>query len=235
MGQQPDSGLVGAGPGVRRGQKISHTDFTDDRLADVLNVFSEDAFWQQLEAALTAHTIRVYHLPVDTVRLDATVGQVYHDPEKHPLFQVGRTKQDTFAVQFKMMLGALDPMGLPTAVDVVSGDRAGPGVRRGPLYVPIYKRIRQSLGRNGPGVRRDGRREDECDPNACFHTIWERLLPGAPFDGGASASNAFCLVESAGSRACVYQRYLFARRPARRSGSSARSGSGIGKGVLNDC
>jgi len=126
------------------GQVISETDFTDDRLADVLEVFSEDAFWQQVEASLTRHSIRVYNLPVDTVRLDATVGQVHHDPEKHPLFQVGRTKQDRFDVQFKMMLGALDPMGLPVAVDVVSGDRADD-----PLYVPIYRRIHQSLGKSG--------------------------------------------------------------------------------------
>ena len=126
------------------GQSISETDFTDDRLADVLEVLGEDALWQPIEAALTRHTIRVYNLPVDTVRLDATVGQVSHDPEKHPLFQVGRTKQDTFDVQFKMMLGALDPMGLPTAVDVVPGDRADD-----PLYVPIYRRIRQSLGKSG--------------------------------------------------------------------------------------
>ena len=126
------------------GQDISETDFTDDRLADVLEVFSEDAFWQPVEAALTRHSIRVYNLPVDTVRLDATVGQVNHDPSKHPLFQVGRTKQDTFDVQFKMMLGALDPMGLPAAVDVVPGDRADD-----PLYVPIYRRIRHSLGKSG--------------------------------------------------------------------------------------
>ena len=126
------------------GQPISDTDFTDDRLADALEVLGEDALWQPIEASLARHSIRVYTLPVDTVRLDATVGQVSHDPEKHPLFQVGRTKQDSFDVQFKMMLGALDPMGLPTAVDVVPGDRADD-----PLYVPIYRRIRQSLGKSG--------------------------------------------------------------------------------------
>jgi transposase len=126
------------------GQPISQTDFTDDRLADVLEVFSEDAVWRYIEASLTRHSIRVYNLPVETVRLDATVGQVYHDPEKHPLFQVGRSKQGSFDVQFKMMLGALDPMGLPVAVDVVSGDRADD-----PLYVPIYRRIHQSLGKSG--------------------------------------------------------------------------------------
>ena len=30
------------------GQPISDTDFTDDRLADVLEVFSEDALWQPI-------------------------------------------------------------------------------------------------------------------------------------------------------------------------------------------
>jgi transposase len=42
------------------------------------------------------------------------------------------------------MLGALDPMGLPIAVDVVSGERADDV-----LYVPMYQRIRQTLGQRG--------------------------------------------------------------------------------------
>ena len=42
------------------------------------------------------------------------------------------------------MLGALDPLGLPLAVDVVAGDQADD-----PLYLPVYRRIRQTLGRTG--------------------------------------------------------------------------------------
>lgn len=126
------------------GQPIRETDFTDDRLANVLRYLSYDDVWHLVEAAISRRTIRVYNLEPTTVRLDATVGQVYHDADAHPLFNVGRTKDGDYDVQFKLMLGALDPMGLPVAVDVVSGEQADD-----PLYVPVYQRIRQTLGRSG--------------------------------------------------------------------------------------
>ena len=126
------------------GQEIRETDFTDDRLAEVLGYLSGTAIWHRVEAGISQQCIRVYDLSLGPMRLDATVGQVYHDTEDHTLFQVGRTKAGTYATQFKLMLGALDPMGLPVAVDVVSGERADD-----PLYVPAYRRIRQTLGQRG--------------------------------------------------------------------------------------
>ena len=83
------------------GQPLRETDFTDDRLAEVLGYLSQDAVWQVVEAGLSQHSIRVYHLAVDTVRLDATVGQTYHDPEQHTLFKAGRTKTGDYDTQFK--------------------------------------------------------------------------------------------------------------------------------------
>jgi len=126
------------------GQPISATDFTDDRLADAARYLSDDAVWAQVETAVSRTTIRVYNLATDQVRLDATVGQVAHDPAHHPLFQVGRTKAGDYAAQFKLMLGGLDPLGLPLAVAVVAGDRADD-----PLYLPAYRRIRQTLDKVG--------------------------------------------------------------------------------------
>jgi transposase len=126
------------------GQEIRETDFTDDRLGEVLRYLSVNSTWQKVESSISQHTIIVYDLQPGAIRLDATVGQVYHDPEQHTLFQVGRTKAGDYDTQFKLMLGALDPMGLPLAVDVVSGERADDT-----LYVPIYQRIRQTLGQRG--------------------------------------------------------------------------------------
>jgi transposase len=126
------------------GQPIRETDFTDDRLAEVLHYLSRNAIWHQVEASISQRAIRVYNLEVGPIRLDATVGQVYHDPEQHTLFQVGHTKAGDYDTQFKLMLGALDPMGLPLAVDVVSGEQADD-----PLYLPVYLRIRQTLGQRG--------------------------------------------------------------------------------------
>ncbi len=139
------------------GQEIRETDFTEDRLGDgahrrslrlrrvsPLRYLSRNATWHQVESDISRHTIIVYDLESGPIRLDATVGQVYHDREQHTLFQVGRTKAGDYKTQFKLMLGALDPMGLPLAVDVVSGEQADDL-----LYVPMYQRIRQTLGQRG--------------------------------------------------------------------------------------
>ena len=127
------------------GQTISPTDFTDDRLEDVLRYLSEDELWQRIEQDLSQRTIRVYHLETTgPIRLDATTGGVNHDPKKHTLFKTGRNKEGGFEVQFKIMLGVLDPLGLPLAADAVAGSAADD-----PLYVPIYQRIRETLGQVG--------------------------------------------------------------------------------------
>ncbi len=126
------------------GQEISDKDFTDDRLADILKLLSDDTFWSQLEKHIARHTIRAYDLSVEKIRLDATTASVNHDPAKHPLFQVGRTKQDSYNQQFKLMVGTLDPLGFPLATDVVSGEKADD-----PLYLPTYERIREILDKAG--------------------------------------------------------------------------------------
>jgi transposase len=87
----------------------------------------------------------VYELKSETVvRLDATVGGVYHDPQQHPLFQVGKNKQGEYETQFKLMLASLDPLGLLLAIDVAAGNRADD-----PLYVPCYQRVKDMLDKNG--------------------------------------------------------------------------------------
>ena len=126
-------------------QKIRPTDFTDDRLGDVLRYLSDDALWLRIEQDLGQRIIRVYDLDkMQPVRLDATVGGVNHDEKEHALFKLGRNKEGGFKVQFKLMLGTLDPLGLPLAADVVTGN-AGDD----PLYVPVYRRIRETLGQVG--------------------------------------------------------------------------------------
>jgi transposase len=127
------------------GQTIRPTDCTDDRLADVLRYLSQDEVWWQVEQKLSQRLIRVYDLDArGPVRLDATVAGVNHNPKQHALFKLGRNKAGGFEVQFKLMLGVLDPLGLAVAVDVVSGETADD-----PLYVPLYRRIRQTLGQVG--------------------------------------------------------------------------------------
>ena len=127
------------------GQALTELDFTDDRLAMCLQKLSQNAAWQQIEAQLGVHLVRVYRLgAAPTVRLDATTGSVNHDPDTHPLFQVGKAKNGQYETQYKLMLASLDPLGLPLAVDVVPGDRADD-----PLYRPCYQRVKQVLSENG--------------------------------------------------------------------------------------
>lgn len=50
-------------------EPLRPTDLTDDRLADVLHVLSDDAAWAACEAALNQRILRVYDLTPTTVRL----------------------------------------------------------------------------------------------------------------------------------------------------------------------
>jgi len=121
------------------GQPVRELDFTDDRLALCLKMLSEAEAWQEIEAQLSQHLLRVYRLGEQpTVRLDGTTGTVYHDPEQHTLFKIGKAKSGEFATLYKLMLASLDPLGLTLAVDVVAGNRA-----EDPLYVPCYQRVKE--------------------------------------------------------------------------------------------
>jgi transposase len=127
------------------GQPLTELDFTDDRLALCLHMLSQTDCWFEIEAQLGCHLLRVYQLKEEpTVRLDATTGTVNHDPDDHTLFKVGKAKSGQYETQYKMMLASLDPMGLPLAVDIVSGNRADD-----PLYLPCYRRVKQVLPESG--------------------------------------------------------------------------------------
>ena len=127
------------------GQEVTALDFTDDRLAICLRELHHASHWQRIESVLGNRLLRVYELKSETVvRLDATVGGVYHDPQQHPLFQVGKNKQGKYETQFKLMLASLDPLGLLLAIDVAAGNRADD-----PLYVPCYQRVKDMLDKNG--------------------------------------------------------------------------------------
>lgn len=130
-------------------EKVTTLDFTDDRLALCLRYLCPVDVWSELESQLTQGVIRVYNLERKLpsrwlVRLDATVGIVEHDANNHTLFQVGKGKNGLYATLFKMMVASLDPLGMPIAVDVVAGNRADD-----PLYVPVYRRVKETVREQG--------------------------------------------------------------------------------------
>src|SRR5947199_3936717 len=127
------------------GQAVERLDFTDDRLEIVLHSLHDDTRWTACEAALNRHTVRVYELPTARVHVDSTSASGYTTVSENGLFQFGHSKDYRPDLpQVKVMQAVLDPLGMPLATDVVSGERADD-----PLYVPCIARVQKSLGRGG--------------------------------------------------------------------------------------
>jgi len=126
------------------GQNIRDTDLTDDRLTIVLRELSKPPYWHAIERDLGQHTIRVYDLEQKRVRVDATTVSGYHTGGEDSLFQFGKSKDNPGLLQVKVMQAVLDPLGLPAATDVVSGEQADDG-----LYIPIIERLLTILTQAG--------------------------------------------------------------------------------------
>src|SRR5919106_4860389 len=131
--------------GVTTGQAVTRVDFTDDRLEIVLRRLSDDERWSAFEAALNQHTVRVYDLSAKRVHIDSTSASAYATVSDNGLFQFGHSKDYRPDLpQVKVMQAVLDPLGMPLATDVVSGERADD-----PLYLPCIERVRTALNRSG--------------------------------------------------------------------------------------
>jgi transposase len=131
--------------GATTGQAVKRVDFTDDRLEIVLRRLSDDTRWAAFEAALNQHTVRVYDLSPARVHVDSTSASAYATVTERGLFQFGHSKDDRPDLpQVKVMQAVLDPLGMPLATDVVSGEHADD-----PLYVPCIARVQASVGRRG--------------------------------------------------------------------------------------
>src|SRR5262249_15381818 len=131
--------------GTTTGQAVTRGDFTDDRLEIVLRRLSHDERWGAFEAALNQHTVRVYDLSPARVHSDSTSARAYAPVSDGGLFQFGHSKDYRPDLpQIKVMQAVLDPLGMPLATDVVSGERAD-----APLYVPCIRRVQARVGRHG--------------------------------------------------------------------------------------
>lgn len=127
------------------GQGVEGLDFTDDRLADVLNALGDDERWQALEADLDQCLLRVYDLGTERVRVDSTTASGYWTVTEGGLVQFGHSKDHRPDLpQVKVMISSLDPLGMPVATQVLAGHRADD-----PLYIPAIEQVRRGLGRAG--------------------------------------------------------------------------------------
>jgi transposase len=124
------------------GHDVQRLAFTDDRLEIVLRGLSDDTRWANFEAALNQHTRRVYALPTERVHVDSTSASASTTVTEEGLFQFGHSKDHRPDLpQVTVMQAVLDPLGMPVATDVVSGERADD-----PLYIPCIKRVQASVG-----------------------------------------------------------------------------------------
>src|SRR5213593_3100526 len=125
-------------------QIIEPLDFSDDRLSHLLTHLSKPAYWHAIERDLNERSIEIYDLAQDVIRCDATTVSGAHEVTEGGLVQFGHSKDDPTRPQIKVMMGSLDPLGMPLATDVLSGERADDG-----LYIPLIQRIRTGLKTSG--------------------------------------------------------------------------------------
>ncbi len=127
------------------GQPVRALDFSDDCLSLVLRTLSDDERWKVFEREMNGHLLRVYPLKSKSVRIDTTTCSGYWSVTPDGLFQFGFSKDHRPDLpQAKVVLSALDPLGMPVATDVVSGNQADD-----PLYIPVIRRIQESLRTQG--------------------------------------------------------------------------------------
>ena len=126
-------------------QAVTGLDFTDDRLESVLDALSDDVGWAAFETELNQRTLRVYDLKVEVVRVDSSTASGYVSVTEDGLFQFGHSKDHRPDLpQVKVVQSVLDPLGMPVATQVVSGEKADD-----PLYIPAIGQVRKGLGKRG--------------------------------------------------------------------------------------
>ena len=127
------------------GIELRETDLTDDRLAVVLDKIGYEQIQAQVDGVMLKEWVMVYALPSETIRLDSTSVSVYSGmDDENSLIQRGHSKDHRPDLgQFKVMVSTLDPLGMPLACQVLSGQQADDG-----LYIPSYDQTVRLLGRS---------------------------------------------------------------------------------------
>jgi transposase len=127
------------------GKSVRALDFSDDRLAGLLNQLGDLKRWRPFEQELDGELLCVYDLKPHLVRVDSTTGKTYAGVSDDSLFQFGHSKDHRpDLAQVKIGLATLDPLGLPLSTSVVAGNTADD-----PLYIPEIDCVRAALSQRG--------------------------------------------------------------------------------------
>ena len=99
---------------ISTGQQVRGLEWSDDRLGIVLDKLADAEKWKAFETNLNRRTIRVYDLRPRRVRVDSTTASGYWTVTEEGMFQFGHSKDHRPDLpQLKVMMSALDPMGIP--------------------------------------------------------------------------------------------------------------------------
>ena len=128
------------------GIPVRRTDFSDDRLSQLLTQLAGDAAWRCIEQKLWRNSISVYKLTPERVRLDASRFSGYHTPYDDGLMQHGYNSNTPQLAQVKLMAASIDcgTSGHLLSTDVVSGEKADDR-----LYLPTIHDVRQMVDESG--------------------------------------------------------------------------------------
>jgi len=120
-------------------------DASDDHLAHLLDLLSDDARWASFEQDCAQALIRTYALTPRFHRADSTSASGYGQVTPDGLFQFGHSKDHRPDLpQVKIKLTTLDPLGLPLVTQVVPGHSSDD-----PLYVPAIRQAQACLPERG--------------------------------------------------------------------------------------
>lgn len=149
----PDSKGLQPTLSPRTGQGIAPLDCSDDRLGHLLHPLSKPHYWHEIERDLHARRMEVDALPQDVLRCDATTVSGAHEVTAGGLGQFGHSHEDPTRPQIKVLMGALAPVGMPLATEVLAGERADDG-----FDIPVIERIRVGLRTRALRFVGDGKR-----------------------------------------------------------------------------
>lgn len=122
------------------GSPIRDVEFSDDRLGNLLDRFSEDQSWEEIENKLWKNVVEIYELPLDEIRLDGTTVCGHHEVTEDGIMQYGASKDHRPDLpQLKIMAASTDP-GIIIRWHVASGEQ-----NDDILYMPLIERVRKVI------------------------------------------------------------------------------------------
>ncbi len=111
------------------GKPIRPLDFSDDRLAEMLDRWADPDPWAAVEPGLNEVAPQVYDLDAAAgpICIDSTSTKAHAPVDENGLFQWGHGKDHRPDLpRSKISLSPLDPLGLPLTTTVVGGNCADP-------------------------------------------------------------------------------------------------------------